>query len=244
VNPQKIAKLFAWIFLATWATSIPARLLFVDNLGGDWSNLFFTPGGSETAVYIAAILEFLLIVTNIGTAVVLYPVVKRQSEIGALGYLSARIMESAFILVGLLSLLSIVTLRQDLVGASGAQTAAMTATGNTLVNAYEWSFLFGPGLVVGFGNGLILGYLMYRSGLVPRRLAMLGLIAGPLLILGFVLVLFDVIQPGPGAHMLLTLPEMVWELSLPIYLLVKGFRPSPITTIDVREPAGSSMAAV
>ena len=96
------------------------------------------------------------------------------------------------------------------------------------MNTYEWAFLFGPGLVVGFGNGLMLGYLMYRSGLVPRGMAMLGLIGGPLLILSFVLILFDVYDNGSGPSSLLALPEIAWEVSLGIYAAWKGFRPVPI----------------
>jgi hypothetical protein len=104
------------------------------------------------------------------------------------------------------------------------------------VSTYEWAFLFGPGLVVGFGNGLILGYLMYRSGLVPRRMAMFGLIGGPMLILSFGLLLFGVYENGSGPSILLALPEIIWEASLGIYAAWKGFRPSPITrTVDLRE---------
>src|SRR5919206_2046602 len=102
-------------------------------------------------------------------------------------------------------------------GASGAAQTALAAQGNTLVSVYDWAFQFGPGLVVGFGNGLILGYLMYRSGLVPRGMAMLGLIGGPLLILSFVLQLFDVYDNGSSAAALLSLPEIAWEASLAIY---------------------------
>ena len=240
MNPQKIGKLFAWLFIGTWITAIAARLLFVNGLDGTWKDLAFIPGaGSDTQMQVGAIFEFLLIIANIGTAVVLYPLVKRVSESVALGYVTARIMESAFIMVGLLSLMSVVTLRQDF----GADSSVIAA-GNSLVSTYEWAFQFGPGLVVGFGNGLMLGYLMYRSGLVPRRLAMLGLVAGPLLILSFVLILFGVHENGSGTSNLLYLPEMVWELALPIYILVRGFRPTAITTIDVRDPVGSSMAAV
>ena len=108
--------------------------------------------------------------------------------------------------------------------AGGAQAAALIAEGRSLVNTYEWAFLFGPGLVVGIGNGLLLGYLMYRSGLVPRRMAMLGLIGGPLLILSFVLQLFDVYESGSGLATLLVLPEIAWEASLGIYCAWKGFR--------------------
>jgi hypothetical protein len=111
--------------------------------------------------------------------------------------------------------------------ASGADS--LVIAGRSLVAIHDWTFLLGPGWVVGVGNGLILGYLMYRSGLVPRGMAMLGLIGGPLLILSGTLVLFDVIEPGSGAQVIATVPEFFWELSLGIYLMVKGFKPSPIT---------------
>ena len=113
-------------------------------------------------------------------------------------------------------------------GRAAAEATALAVTGNTLVSTYEWAFQFGPGLVVGFGNGLMLGYLMYRSGLVPRGMAMLGLIGGPLLILSFVLILFGVYDNGSGPSVLLALPEIAWEASLGIYAAWKGFRPSPI----------------
>ena len=177
---------------------------------------------------LGAIFEFLLIIANIGTGVVLYSIVKRQSESLALGYVTARVVESTFILVGLLCLVSALTLRQDLAGATGAEATSMIATGSSLVSTYKWAFLFGPGLVVGFGNGLILGYLMYRSGLVPRRMAMFGLIGGPMLIVSFGLIFFGVYENGSGPAFLMALPEIIWEAFIGIYAAWKGFRQSPI----------------
>jgi hypothetical protein len=124
-----------------------------------------------------------------------------------------------------------VTLRKD-VGATGGAGSLVTV-GRSLVAVHDWTFLLGPGWVVGVGNGLILGYLMYRSGLVPRRMAMLGLIGGPLIIASGTAVLFNVIQPGSAAQVIATIPEFVWELSLGIYLMVKGFKPSPILSSTI-----------
>jgi hypothetical protein len=236
------------LFIATFITSIGAKILFVNGVGGSFSELRFIPGAiSETSVYLGAILEFGVIVTNIATAVVLYPLVKRLSEKVALGYVTARIMESAFILVGLMSIISIVSVSNALTGATGAEAIALTVQGNSLAATYDWAFLFGPGLVVGFGNGLMLGYLMYRSGLVPRRMAMLGLIGGPMLIVSFVLILFGVYENGSAPAFLMALPEIVWEASLGIYAAWKGFRPSPITSDQPRqvgiEPALSPAGA-
>jgi hypothetical protein len=228
---QKTARLFGWLFIATFVTSIGAKILFVNGVGGSFSELRFTPGAvSENSVHLGAILEFGVIVTNIATAVVIYPIVKRQSEKLALGFVAARIMESAFILVGIISILSIVSVNNALTGATGAETTALAVQGDSLAATYDWAFLFGPGLVVGFGNGLILGYLMYRSGLVPRRMAMLGLIGGPMLIASFVLILFGVFKTGSAPAFALALPEIAWEASLGIYAAWKGFKPSPITS--------------
>lgn len=236
---QKTARIFGWLFIATFVTSIAAKALFVSGVGGSFSQLVFTPGSlAENSLYVGAILEFLLIVTNIGTAVVLYPIVKRQSEGLALGYVTARVVESTFILIGLLSLVSLLSVNAAYAAASGAEASALAAQGSSLVATYDWAFLFGPGLVVGFGNGLILGYLMYRSGLLPRRMAMFGLVGGPMLIISFGLILFGAYENGSAPAFLMALPEIIWEVSIGVYAAWKGFRPSPITTtVDLREPA-------
>ena len=235
MDPQKTARLFGLLFIGTFVTSIGAKVLFVNGVGGSFSELRFIPGDvSEKSVYLGAILEFGVIVTNIATAVVIYPIVKRQSEKIALGYVTARIIESVFILVGIMSIISIVSVSDALVGATEAEATALAVQGNSLAATYDWAFLFGPGLVVGFGNGLMLGYLMYRSGLMPRPMAMLELIGGPLLILSFVLILFDVYENGSGPAFLLAAPEIAWELSVGIYCAIWGFkRDSPILS---REP--------
>ena len=237
MDTQKAGRIFGWFFIGTFVTSIPARLLFVNGLGATWQDMRFVPGAtSETSLYLGGILEFGVIATNIATAVVLYPIVKRLSERVAMGYVTARIMESAFILVGLISIISVVSVASALGGATGAEATALAVQGRSLVSTYEWAFLFGPGLVVGFGNGLMLGYLMYRSGLVPRGMAVLGLIGGPMLIVSFGLILFGVYENGSGPAFLLALPEIVWEASLGVYAAWKGFRKSPITA---RDPAAA-----
>ena len=187
----------------------------------------FVAGDTSTAsLKLGAVLEFGLIVTQIGTAVVIYPLVRRQSETVSLGYVAARIMESVFAAIGLISIISVVSVADALGGASGTEATALVAQGNSLVHTYEWAFEWGPGLVAGIGNGLMLGYLMYRSALVPPRMALLGLIGGPLLILSFVMTLIGVYKNGEGPSGLLTLPEAAWELSLGIYCALKGFRSS------------------
>jgi len=241
VNPlRRTAFVAGLLFIITFVASIPTALaLYTVVL--DHPN-YIVGAGADNRIALGALLEMILIVANIGTAVVLFPILKRQNESLALGYVTARVMESAFIAVGILSLMAVVTLRQD-VGAAGGDS--LVIAGRSLVAVHDWTFLLGPGWVVGVGNGLILGYLMYRSGLVPRGMAMLGLIGGPLIIISGTLVLFDVIEPGSGAQIIATVPEFFWELSLGIYLMVKGFKPSPIisgNTGPVGVGAGPSSA--
>jgi uncharacterized protein DUF4386 len=232
---RRTGRIFGWLFLGTFITSIPARLLFIDGAGASWSDMRFVAGDASTAsLKFGSVLEFGLIVTQIGTAVVVYPLLRRQSEILSLGYVTARVMESVFAAIGIMSMLSVVSVIDGLGGANGIGAAALDAQGNSLVHTYEWAFEWGPGLVAGIGNGLILGYLMYRSALVPPRLALLGLVGGSLLILSFGMILGGVYKNGEGPSGLLTLPEAAWELSLGIYCAWKGFRTSsPIAQPEV-----------
>jgi hypothetical protein len=238
---RRLAFIAGALFLITFLTSIPAAL-FLYRPVLDHAN-YIVGAGADNRIALGALLEMILIIANIGTAVVLFPILKRQNEGLALGYVTARLVESTFIAIGIVSLLAIVTLRQDVGDAGGA--GSLVTVGRSLVAIHDWTFLLGPGWVVGVGNGLILGYLMYRSGLVPRGMAMLRLIGGPLIIASGTAVLFDVFEPGSAPQVIATAPEFVWELSLGIYLMVKGFKPSPIlsgTIGDAGVGASSSPA--
>jgi hypothetical protein len=214
-DDQKQARLFGVLFIITFLTSIPAVLLFqpvLDDPAG-----YISGGGKDSQIYLGAFLEFLLIFANVGTAVVLYPIAKRQSKTLAIGYVAARIIECVFLAAGIIFVLGVVSLRQD------SPDAADLAV--SLAALKDWTFLFGPGLVVPFGNGLLLGYLMYRSGLVPRGMTWLGLIGGPLLLISSAGALFDLWETSSAVG-LLVIPEFFWELSLGIYAAVWGFRRS------------------
>jgi hypothetical protein len=143
---------------------------------------------------------------------------------------ASRVVESTLIAVGIVSLLSVLTLRQDLAGAAGTDRPALLTVGRSLVAVHDWTMVLGPTLLAGLGNGLLLGYLMYRSGLVPRGMAVLGLIGGPLVFLSGLAVLLGVVDQVSAWTAVATIPEFAWELSLGIYLIAKGFRPSPILT--------------
>jgi hypothetical protein len=178
--------------------------------------------GADTQVLFAGFLDVVLALACIGTAVALYPVVKRQNEGVALGFVGARVLEAAIIVTGVISLLSVVTLRQAGMGADAL------VTGQALVAVYDWTFLFGPGVMAGV-NALLLGSLMYWSRLVPRSIPLMGLIGAPLLLASDTAVMFGLWEQVSLPAWIATLPVVLWELSLGVWLIVKGFKPSPIT---------------
>lgn len=217
-DDQRHARIFGVLFIITFITSIAAVGLFQPVLDDPVG--YIAGDGKDNQIYLGAFLELLLIVSNVGTAVVLYPIARRQNEALAMSYVAARIIECVFIASGIIFVLGVVGLRHDLPGGDDAAF--------TLAALKDWTFLFGPGLIVPFGNGLILGYLMYRSGLVPRRMAWFGMIGGPLLLLGNFGVLFDWWEQTSAAS-ILAVPEIVWEAFLGIYCAIWGFRrDSPI----------------
>jgi len=230
---RKTAYVVGWLFVITYITSIAAKFSlyppFLDNAD------YIVGGGEDTRVLWGAFLEMILIIANIGTAVALYPVLRRRFPVLSLSFVAARIMESVFIAVGILAVVTLVTLRQDYSGATGADASALAAVGHALVTLQEWTFNLGPAFVVGVGNGIILGYMMYRTGLVPRAMAMLGLVGGTLIVASGTAVIFGVIEAGSTAQNLASIPEFFWELSFGIYLIVKGFKPSAITA-DMVDP--------
>jgi hypothetical protein len=216
---RRISLTFGVLYLITFVTSIPALLLFQPVLDDPVG--YVAGAGHDNRIFLAAFLELLLIIANIGTAVVVFPLLKRVNEICAIGYVTARLVECTFILVGILSVLAVVTLQQN---PAAGDEATLGSIAYTLAAIKDWTFLLGPGFVVGIGNGLLLGYLMYRSELVPKRMAMLGLIGGPLLCITGVLVMFGVDQPSGTLQGIATIPEALWELLLGIYPIVWGFK--------------------
>jgi hypothetical protein len=237
---QKRARVFGVLYLITFVTSIPALALYQPVLDDPVG--YISAAGHDTQILLAALLELLLIIANIGTAVVIFPIVRRQNEELALGYVTARVIECTFILVGILSVLGIITLTQQVAGANEGTVAY------TLAGIKDWTFLLGPGWVVGWGNGLILGYLMYRSELVPRAACWLGFIGGTLLIATGTAILFTGNDPSDALRSLqgiATIPEFLWELFLGVYCTFKGFRPSSPILADTREdrPGAAPAAA-
>jgi Domain of unknown function (DUF4386) len=235
-RPQAIGRVFGWFFLATFVTSIPAYFIGYAKMLETPSLITGAGADPSTGIATGATLEVFLIVANVATAVVAYPVLRRESEIGAIGYVSARLVEAMFIAIGIVTALAFLLMRQE------ASAVSDPALGNVFVATYYRAFLVGPGFFAGLANGVVLGYLMYRSELVPRGMTWLGLIGGPLVMATGILVMFNAIERGGAVQSIATLPEALWELSLSIYCIAKGFRlsspilrPEAVTTLPESE---------
>jgi hypothetical protein len=230
---RKTALAVGVLFILTFITSIAGALAYGSVLSDP---AYILGGGADTRVFVGAFLELLLIVTNIGCAVVLFPLLKRQNEGLALGYVAARLVECGFIAIGILSLLTITTLRVE---TTSANAATLVPIGKSLVAMHDWTFLLGPGFADGIGTGLILGWLMYRSGLVSRRMALIGIVGGAMLATSGAAVLLGIIPRGGAVQGILTIPEIIWEAFLGLWLTFKGFqRTAPIMLAAAGVAAG------
>jgi hypothetical protein len=224
MDPSRKTALVAGVFYLMTMVSIPTLALY----GPVKSKDFIIGSGADTGALLGCFLEVVVALAGIGTAITLFPVVKRQNEGMALGFVAARTLEAAMIFTGVASLLTLVTLRQDLGTATGADAASLITIGASHVATYNWAFTLGGSLMPGI-NAILLGTLMYRSGLVPRVLPVIGLVGVPLHITAVVLTMFGVIDRVGSVALIAALPIFVWELSLGVYLVVKGFKPCPIT---------------
>jgi Domain of unknown function (DUF4386) len=227
MDPTRKAALAAGLFyIGTFVFSIPALGLY----DGVVNNPNFVLGaGSDQGVLWGGLIEVLTALTGIGTAVALYPVIKRHGPGRAVGFVASRTLEAAMIFTGVLAVLAVYTLRQDSPGATDAATLTTTASG--LVAVKDWSFLLGPGIMPAI-NALCFATIMYQSRLVPRWIPTVGLIGAPLLLASSTASLFGAWDQVSSAALLMALPIATWEFSVGVYMTVKGFRTPPATDAD------------
>jgi hypothetical protein len=228
VDPARRTAFFGGLFyLITFASSIPAVFLLRPVIN---DSHYILSAGADTQVVWGTVLDLVNALTAVGSAVALYPMMKRQSESMALGFVTTRMFEAAVVAIGVVSLLTVVTLRQP--GATGAEAGSLLVTGHALVAGYNWVFLVGPNLMPAV-NGMLLGTLMWRSGLVPKAIPALGLVGGPLLLAVTLASMFGLTHHG-SAWWVVAAPIAFWELFLGLYLTFKGFKPAAVTTLMAR----------
>lgn len=240
MDPDRRATLLSGLFyMATFVFSIPALWLYhgvVDDPG-----FVLGSGGHPKLVLWGALIEVITGLTGIGTAAVLYPILKRHAPGRAVGFVVSRTLEAAMIFTGVLAVLAVYTLRQDYAGA--ADTASLTTTASALVAVKNWSFLFGPGIMPAV-NALCFATILHRTRLVPRWIPTLGLIGGPVLAASSIATLFGAYGQVSSIATLTALPIAVWEFSVGVYMLAKGFRSPAVAGLDDRAAAADRPAGL
>ena len=237
---RKAALASGLFYIGTFVFSIPALGLYKGVLDDP---KFVLGSGSPHGVLWGGLIEALTGLMGIGTAVALYPVIKRYGPGRAVGFVASRTLEAAMILAGVLAVLSVYTLRQQ-----GGDAVSLTTTANALVAFKDWTFLLGPGVMPAI-NALCFATIMYRSGLVPRWIPTVGLIGAPVLLASSTATLFGAVDQVSTAAMLMALPIATWEFSVGVYMTVKGFRTpatpsSPAAPVDVDAEVSAPVALV
>ncbi len=226
MHPMRKISLTAGVLYLLTFVSIPTLALY--KAVKDDAGAFVLGAGSTSGVQWGALSEVVVGLAGIGTAVVLYPVAKRVSQTAALGFVTARVLETSLIFVGVVSLLSILSLRNDVAGTAGTDSASLVTISHGLMATYNWTFLLSQSLMP-VACDLLLGYVLYRSALVPRVLPIIAFIGAPLLLASDVAVFFGAYGQVSPIAVLAALPVAVFELSLGIWLIVKGFKPTSLT---------------
>jgi hypothetical protein len=224
-NPRRIAAVAGALYLVTFLSSIPAYLLITPVLTDPD---YIVSAGVDTQVVFGSILDLVNALACIGTAVALFPLLRRVHESAALGFVTTRLFEAAIIIVGVMALFTVVSLRDP--AASGAEGETLTLIGAALVTLRDWSFVFGPGLMPAL-NALLFGFVLYRSRLVPRVIPLIGLIGAPLLASSTIGMMFGVNQEGSLWQGIATVPIFVWELTVGTWMLVKGFNTTAVAAL-------------
>lgn len=222
-SSQRRISLAAGIAYVLTFVSIPSIALYDSVKGAN----YLLGSGSNTAAIVGGILEIIVALAGIATAVILFPILKKQNETFALGLVAARILESATIFVGVSFILSIVTLRLNGAGAEGLGAS------HALVALYNRIFLLGQSFMPAVCD-LLLGYMLYKSRLVPRGLSIIGIIGAPVLVVGYLLVLSGTIDRTGGFAGLSALPVAIFEFGLGIWLIVKGFDADAVAALEAK----------
>lgn len=230
MDPTRRVSLAAGILYVLTFVSIPTLALYKPVK--DHVATFILGAGSDTGLLWGAASEIIVGLAGIGTAVVLYPVAKQVSQTAALGFVTARVLETSLIFVGVISVLTITTLRTAGAG-TPADSASLVTAGHSLVAVYNWTFLLSQSLMP-VACDLLLGYVLYRSGLVPRIFPIVAFVGAPLLLASDIAVFFGAYANVSALAALAALPVALFELSLGIWLVVKGFKPTALSSLGAQ----------
>lgn len=213
------AKLTGWFFIAAAVSSIIGLKLYDPILNE--SNFLLSASNNYSQIVFGAVNELILCVTATGTGIMLFPLLKRYNERMALGYLSFRLLEVVFIMIGTISVLTALAVSENYANGvirdkDNAQNLMLT-----FIYLHKWTFMLGPNFMLAI-NTFLYSYVFSKSNVVPKNLARLGISASLLIMLAAILEMFGVIQQISIWGILLALPVALYEMTLAIWLIVKG----------------------
>jgi hypothetical protein len=236
---RKTAVLVGTLYILAAVTSVIALIAYGPVL--HYSDYILKGAARATRVASGAFLESVLAFSIIGISLAMFPILRRRDEGLALGYACFRLLEATIIIVGIISVLSVVTLSREYAKATAPDAAAYLTAGRLLVAQHNWTFLFGPDLALG-PSTLIMGYFLFRSRLVPRFIAVMGLVGGPLVWVSAVLVMFNVYDQVSMWGAVTAVPVFAYEMTFAVWLIAKGFDPSALAALRA-QPSQQSQPA-
>jgi len=240
IDPKrKNEKITGAFFIAATTTAIIAVVLYNPVLKNP--DFLSAASNASTQISLGALFDLLLAVSNIGTGIMLYPYLKRYSESWGLGYALFRLLEVVFILIGVVSMLTIVKISHESAGLSGNELMALQASGNILKTIYSWAFILGPHFMLGI-NTFIYSSIFYQTKLVPAKLSSLGILGAVLIFIAAILELLEFIPHYSSEIILLALPIAIYEMVLAGRLIRKGFHEEAYDTIQNELPLTKSFA--
>jgi hypothetical protein len=235
---RKLAFAAGALYVITFIAGIPPAAFLLGPVLDNPNYIIST--GADSQVLFGAFLDLITALACVGTAVALYPVIKRWSGAASLGFVTTRIFEAGIIVVGVVSLMAVVTLRQT--GAAGADAATLVTVGRALVAVRDETFLLGPGFVPGL-NAALLGYVIFRSRLVPRVIPAMGLIGAPLFLISASASILGFNEQVSVVSGIVVIPIALWELSLGLWLVFKGFNPAAVAALSTDSSGTDEPAA-
>jgi hypothetical protein len=236
MNSKKAAKIVGVLFILAAVTAVVGLILYKPILKGP--DYLITGSEHANQVILGALMELILVVSAIGTATTMFPILRKYNETIALWHVCFRFLEAVIITVGVISVLSLLTLSREYVAAGAPDTSSFQASGIAIKAIHDWTFLLGPNFLLGI-NTIMYSYIFYKSKLVPRFIPILGMTGAALVFICALLVMFGVIQQVSAWGGILALPVAANEMILAVWLLFKGFNQSALTTLSTKNKATS-----
>jgi hypothetical protein len=225
---QKAAKIVGVLFILAAVSAVAGVMLYDPILNG--SDYLINGSKHANQVILGALMELILVVSAVGTATTMFPILRRYNETIALWHVCFRFLEAIVITVGVISVLSLLTLSQEFVAAGAPDVAAFQTSGTVLKDIHEWTFMLGPNFMLGI-NTMMYSYIFYKTKLVPRFIPILGMTGATLVFICALLVMFDVIEQVSVWGGLLALPVAANEMILAVWLIMKGFNSSALASL-------------